>query len=81
LIIIVLSVVIWPDRITGHKEKRNRPKGLRLGVLAKHEYDGNLRVSQALEQTIRQELFYENGFQRSYDAPTSLPLLLSFGLL
>jgi hypothetical protein len=32
----------------GHKEKRNRPKGFRLRVLAKHEYDGNLRVSQAI---------------------------------
>jgi hypothetical protein len=47
LIIIVLSVVIWPDRMTGLKEKRDRSKGFCQRILPKHNYDGKLRVSQA----------------------------------
>jgi hypothetical protein len=47
LIIIVLSVVNWPDRLTGRKEKETDPKVFRQRVLPRHDYDGKLPLSQA----------------------------------
>jgi hypothetical protein len=73
LIIIVLSVVIWPDRMTGWEEKRDRPKGFCQRILPKHDYDGKLRVSQAARPSHSSRAVLRKWFSAVYDATTSLP--------
>jgi hypothetical protein len=74
LIIIVLSVVNWPDRLTGRKEKETDPKYFARGFYQDMIMTVNCRFLKPLDFSSRERrAVLRRWFSAVYDAPHLLP--------